>query len=227
MILIYFDDRYYENAPIYIKSIEVNEPNEKVFIQGYNLSDKMMAKLKAYENVVAVNNEDLTRSKARMDRLEHYIINQKAKQMLEAFDRFPEEDLFIITDVDMLMVNPLTDLKEDMKTYDVGVVWVDEDKIMGGFVAVRRSKRTREFLEMWGGIMTKGRYFYNKDQPALAKTFKSYYKKLDFLLLSRQYVDQASNNSSYIWSAHKCMRYGSKRQKRSQYNTKLKKMLRR
>jgi hypothetical protein len=33
MILLYFDDRYFDNAPIYIKSIEVNEPNEKVFIQ--------------------------------------------------------------------------------------------------------------------------------------------------------------------------------------------------
>jgi hypothetical protein len=147
--------------------------------------------------------------------------------MLEAFDRFPDENLFIITDVDMLMVNPLTDLKEDMKTYDVGVVWVGDTKIMGGFVAVKRNKRTREFLETWNNIMTTGRYFYNKDQPALSTTFKKYYKKLDFLLLSRQYVDQTSNAGSYIWSSHKIMKFGSKRKKRSQYTTKLKKMMKR
>ena len=227
MILIYFDNRYYQYAPVYIKSIEINEPNEKVFIQGYNLSDKQVKHLKSYKNVAAVNNESLKQNRAKMDRLEHYIINQKAKQILEAFDRFPDENLFIITDVDMLMVNPLRQLREDMKMYDVGVVWVADKKVMGGFVAVKRNKRTREFLESWDHLMTKGRYFYNKDQPALAKTFSNYRGKIDFLLLTRQYLDQASNYDSFIWSSHKVKSFGTKRQKGHQYDTKLKKMMKR
>ena len=106
-------------------------------------------------------------------------------------------------------------------------VWVGDKKIVGGFVAVRRNKRTREFLESWDKTMRKGKYFYNKDQPALAKTVRNYYKKLDFLVLTRQYVDQTSNPGSYVWSSHKVMKYGSKKVKRSQYNTKLKKMSKR
>lgn len=127
----------------------------------------------------------------------------------------------------MLMVNPLTDLREDMKSYDVGVVWVSDVKIMGGFVAVKRNKRTREFLESWDHIMRKGRYFYNKDQPALSRTFNNYRGKIDFLLLTRRYLDQSSNYDSYIWSAHKIKRHGTKKQKIIKYNDKLKKMKKR
>jgi hypothetical protein len=222
---MYFDNRYFDHAPIYIKSIEVNEPNEKIFVQGYNLDENMIAELESYRNIAAVNNENVKREQHKMDRLEYYIINQKARQILEAFDRFPEENLFIITDVDMLMVNPMTDLREDMKTYDVGLVWVGHKKIMGGFVAVRRSKRTREFLEVWDGIMREGKYFYNKDQPALSRTFRHYQARLDFLLLTRQYLDHASSYDSYIWSAHKVKKFGSKKARKSQYKKKLQKML--
>ena len=225
MILIYFDNKYYEYAPLYIKSIGVNEPNERVFVQGYNLDKEMMEELESLKNVAAVNNRKIVFNQRRMGRLEYFIINQKAKQLLEAFDRFPDENLFIITDVDMLMVNPLIKMRESMKSYDIGVVWVNDKKIMGGFVAVRRSKRTRKFLESWDKIMSDGKYFYNKDQPALSQTFNDYRGKLDFLLLSRRYLDQASSSDSCIWSAHKVKMYGSKQKKKEQYRNKLQEMM--
>jgi len=224
MILIYFDNRYYEYAPVYIESIRINEPKEKIFIQGYNLTSHMVRKLESYENVAAVNNEKLVHNRRKMNAMEHYIINQKARQILEAFDRFPKEDLFIITDVDMLMINPLTELRRDMKTYDVGVVWVSDKKVMGGFVAVTRKKRTREFLESWDRTMRTGRYYYNKDQPALSKTFNKFTEKLDFLLLTRQYLDAASSPDSYIWSSHKVKQHGTKDEKNLEYSNKLKQM---
>jgi len=115
MILLYFDNKYAYWAPVILESILLHEPDMKVFIQGYNLTEEQEQEIKCFENVVLLKNDRL-RLNDKMHRIEYRVICWKANQFLEAFDRFPEEDLFIVMDVDMILAQPLTELKEQMKS---------------------------------------------------------------------------------------------------------------
>ena len=224
MILLYFDDKYAYWASVILDSILLHEPDMKVFIQGYNLTKKQLKEINSFSNVVLLKNDKLEFDKSIMDKIEYRVICWKANQFLEAFERFPDEDLFIIMDVDMILVQPLTKLKNDMKNYDLGAVWVSRKKIMGGFNAIRRSHIMVDFLKSWSKKITTGRYTYNKDQSAMAKTFNEFLGKIDFLLLTRQYLDHLEKKDSYVWSAHKVSTRGLKIKrfkKYTDYNKKL------
>jgi len=217
MILLYFDNKYAYWAPVLLDSILLHEPDMKVFIQGYNLTKEQEKEIKSFKNVVLLKNDILFFDKNIMDKIEYRIICWKANQFLEAFEKFPDEDLFIIMDVDMVIVKPLTKLKKQMEKHDLGAVWVRKNKIMGGFNAIRRTPIMIEFLKSWSKKMTTGRYTYNKDQPSMAKTFNEFLGKIEFLLLTRQYLDHLEREDSYIWSAHKSKKLGRKRKRVKKY----------
>ena len=223
MILLYFDNKYAYWAPVLLDSILFFEPDMKVFIQGYNLTKDQIKSIKSFKNVVLLKNDKLYFDKSIMDKIEYRVICWKANQFLEAFEKFPDEDLFIIMDIDMILVKPLTQLKKQMIDYDFGAVWVHKNKIMGGFNAIKRNSIMVEFLKSWSNKMTAGRYTYNKDQPTMAKTFNKFLGKIDFLLLSRQYLDASENINSYVWSAHKSKKLGSKKQRFIKYQKYIKK----
>jgi len=61
-------------------------------------------------------------------------------------------------------------------------------------------------------------YTYNKDQPAMAKTFNKFHGKIEFLLLTRQYLDHLERKNSYVWSAHKSNKLGAKRIRVKKYS---------
>lgn len=225
MILLYFDNKYAYWAPVILKSILLHEPNMKVFIQGYNLTEEQEKEIKCFKNVILLKNDELIFNNT-MKKIEYRVICWKANQFLEAFKRFPDEDLFIIMDVDMILVKPLTKLKEQMKNYDLGAVWVHRKKIMGGFNAIKRTPIMVEFLESWSKKMTTGIYTYNKDQPAMAKTFNKFIGKFDFLLLTRQYLDHLEKEDSYVWSAHKSQKLDSKHIRVEKYSNYTKKQKR-
>ena len=217
MILLYFDDKYAYWAPILLESILLHEPNMKVFIQGYNLKPYQVKKIKTFSNVVFFKNDKLYFDKSIMDETHYRVICWKANQFLEAFEKFPDEELYIIMDVDMILIQPLTELKEQMNNYDLGAVWVNKGKIMGGFNAIKRTPIMVEFLESWSKKMTTGRYTYNKDQPSMAKTFNEFLGKIEFLLLTRQYLDHLEREDSYVWSAHKVKNFGTKESRFKKY----------
>ena len=164
MILLYFDNKYAYWAPVILESILLYEPDMKVFIQGYNLTEEQEQEIKCFKNVVLLKNDRLIFNDRTMQKIEYRVICWKANQFLEAFDRFPDEDLFILMDVDMILVKPFTELKKQMKNYDLGAVWVHNTKIMGGFNVIRRNPIMVKFLEKWSKRMTTGIYTYNKDQ---------------------------------------------------------------
>jgi len=210
MILLYFDNKYAYWAPVLLESILFHEPDMKVFIQGYNLTEEQEEEINSFKNVVLLKNDELKFDIKLMNKIEYRVICWKANQFLEAFKKFPEEDLFIIMDVDMILVQSLTELKEQMKSHDLGAVWVGEKKIMGGFNAIRKTPIMVEFLKSWSKKMTTGIYTYNKDQPSMAKTFNEFSGKIEFLLLTRQYLDHLEREESYVWSAHKSDKLDSK-----------------
>jgi len=217
MVLLYFDNKYAYWAPVILSSILLHEPDMKVFIQGYNLTKEQAKTINSFKNVVLFKNDKLKFDKKTMDKIEFRVICWKANQFLEAFEKFPDEDLYIIMDVDMIFIQPLTKLKEQMKSYDLGAVWVGPKKIMGGFNAIRKTPVMIEFLESWSKKMTTGRYTYNKDQPSMAKTFNEFLGKIEFLILPRLYLDDMEKNNSYVWSAHKVSRRGTKESRIKKY----------
>lgn len=217
MILLYFDNKYAYWAPVLLESILLHEPNMKVFIQGYNLTKEQEHEIKSFSNVILLKNDFLCLT-SEMRKIEYRVICWKANQFLEAFKKFPDEELFIIMDVDMILVKPLIKLKEQMKNHDLGAVWVSRKKIMGGFNAIRRTPIMAKFLESWSKKMTTGIYTYNKDQPSMAKTFNEFVGKIEFLLLTRQYLDHLEREESYVWSAHKSNKLDSKQIRVKKYS---------
>ena len=195
----------------------VRDPEERVFTQGYNLKRKTVNQLYSYPNVAHVNNKSLKFRPAIMDNIAYRVICGKATLFLEAMRRFPDEEIFIVMDVDMIVIKSLKGLREEMMDYDLGAVWVNEGKIMGGFIAIRRCYMMKRFLKEWGKKMSWGRYTYNKDQPALAEVFNKYLGKVEFLSLPRQYLDHTENLNSYVWSAHKVKNFGSKKSRAIKY----------
>jgi hypothetical protein len=217
MFILYFDDRYFHWAPVFIESIELQEPDEKIFVWGYNLSLEQTEKLWSYSSVVDVINQGLTLDIGKMDRIEHAMICYRTRYIKHVFNHFPDEEIYIVTDVDMLMLKPLTELREAIVDYDIAVVEANFDKVCGGFLAFRQTKATRQWVKWWHSFMMDGRFFYNKDQPILTAAIRRFEKKTAKVLkLDRRYMDHLSRPNAFIWSAHK-WEYGDKNERHRLY----------
>jgi len=154
------------------------------------------------------------------DPLRFQLTCRRGEYVLKSMSKFPNEYLFVITDTDTLMVNPLTELKKEMKNYDIGIVRVSETKICSGFFAARPTERGKRYLRIFRDTAMAGRLFLCKDQKSLAKVYEKNKNDIDFLMLSRKYLDHACNNDSYMWSGHKS-RFGTKKEKHQRYLKKL------
>lgn len=227
---LYFDDKYCYWAKPLAESIAIHEPETKIYFHTFNLSDKQIDEIKSFPNTAHIDNKkmkfDIKISDAYKNRynpLRFQITCRKGEFMLAAMKRFPDEDLFIIMDVDMLMIKPLRDLKTQMKNYDVGIMRVGHGKIMGTFFCARSTAGGKLYLKIFNEQAMDGRLYLCKDQKTLDKVYVETNDKIKFLLLDRRYLDHLSNKDSYIWSAHKS-KFGTKTERFKKYLEVLKRM---
>lgn len=233
MIILYFDDRYFKWAPPLIESIAINEPTEKIMVFGLNLLPSQKKKILSFSNVKSLvemkeasfKAEEGNFSKKNRDEIASLLVGKKAWYIKRAFKIFPKESLYILLDVDMLLLRPLMSLKKQMKNYDMaGASNIEIEKIAGGFLAFRPTKIIRRLMREWDEFLTSGTYYWDKDQPSLTRLYRKYKKLIRLLVVPReQYLDARSRKNSILWSAHKSV-YGLKERRYMAYLKKLQKM---
>ena len=201
IIILYFDDKYFKWSAPLLKSLHIHEPEAKVVIFGFNLSEKQLKYLENVESVIEVIS---TAGKIGFWDL----VCQKCYFVLEAMKKYPGEDLYIVMDVDTLIINPLDELKRDMVGHDIGLIVVSKTKVPSGFLVFKET--AKGFLSDYHNkVYIKGDLRIKRtEQRVLAKLYRKD-KKLKFLILSRKYIDHTASLDAFIWSAHK-RNFGSK-----------------
>lgn len=223
MFVLYFDSKYYHWAPELIKSIRVHEPEEKIMTFGVNLEFDQEEYLKAkvecsmLQIILPPEKEELA----------WHVIEHKASYLKSAMKLWLRENLYIMMDVDMLLLKPLTEMKNAMRQfgYDMACVRANPDKICGGFYAFRNTGVVCNMLREWDDYLMDGDYFFDKDQPSLALLVRKYEFEagLKVLSLPRTYLDHRSKSESIVWSAHKS-EFGEKHQRFELYQRVAKEM---
>lgn len=233
MFILFFDNRYFRWAPPLIESIMIHEPEERIGIYGVKLTKGQVRKLHSYSCVDYIPSA-LQRTHyvfwKRDDVQAARIIQRIASFLLESFRRFPGEKLYMVLDVDSLLVNPLTELKQKMVDYDMGVSLGRTKARPGfvrqartGFVPVNPTKASKTLVKDWHRLLMRGPCHWSKGQMTLFQLYEDRRNKMRFLRFGISYRDPASKNESYIWSAYKTT-YGSKAERYMLYQKKLEEM---
>jgi hypothetical protein len=233
VIVIFFDNKYFHFVDPLLTSIKIYEPCAKVYAHTFNLSKDQKDELKKHSNIYHIVEEEIEFDPNIADEyhgqlnkgkpLRFQLTCRRGEYLLNAMDVFPDEDLFIITDIDTLMINPLNELKSQMLNYDVGLVYVNENKICSGFFVVRPTENGKLYLKSFYDTAMNGRLFLCKDQKSLAKVYEDMKRDIDFLFIDRRYLDHTLSGDSFMWSGHKS-RFGNKEERYKKYLEKLKEM---
>lgn len=226
MAAIYFDKEYYRWAPLLIESLALHVPEIGVHAHGVNLTRNQLRELKSFGNVKKVSTYQIKHDVEVSYEFAFQVIERKAFFFRETFDQFPDMDMYILMDVDTLVVNPLTKLEGTMEKYDMAGVMTSPTKIMGGFLVAKNIPVVKEYWkELDEFLMDGGGFYYNKDQPAIFRLYKRYKDRIRFLGLGFEYLNiwSKDEDSVYVWSAHK-LEYGDKEQRYNLYKEKLKRM---
>lgn len=228
MFVLYFDQRYYKWAVPMIESIGIHEPTERVFVHCFDVQKPMFYHLLGLKNVVDGVNVELNYNPENCPKPEYMMICSRAGIVLTVIAKYPKEDFYVITDVDMLMIQSLKHFRKKISHYDVAVVKAEShQKICGGFIASRNTPAAMDFWMKFNYVTMHGNFYYNKDQPLLTQCVYGLSKSglLNVLFLDRKYMDQFSRESSFIWSAHK-KELSTKDERYLQYLRRLEKMRR-
>jgi len=202
IFILYFDKGYFKWSKYFLKSLVKHEPEVKIVIFGFNLTLLQINYLEEFDEVIEVINEKLKFDPEKSDLWRFQLVCQKCWFVLETMRKYPGEGLYTISDVDMLVINPLDRVKQGMIGNDIGLIPVGENKVPSGFLVFKETAKV--FLEDYHRrVYVEGRLYRSKDQTTLAKLYKEYNNKLKFLELSRKYIDHELKLDSYIWSAHK------------------------
>lgn len=221
IVMLYFDKGYTHWAPLLMESFSIHEPECKFTLYTFNLSKNEVVEFEAYKNVLFVKNRFMGFDPKIASRWLYQLVCRKGGFLLDTMDRFPGEDLYVSMDIDMMLVRPLDELKEQMKTHDVGFVWVKNDKVASGFIAASDTEDARRYIKEFHNRATYGFMEHKNDQPTLAKLYDENKGKMNFLLLTRQYIDHHSSSNAYVWSAHKTA-FGNKKVRYKKYKEFLK-----
>jgi hypothetical protein len=218
-------------ARIFIKTVEIFEPESKVYIHGINLHKKNTYELRNFKNIIEINNKkiklhpSLEGQRAKGGGWMAQIISMRAGMFLEAMEKYPDEDIYITCDVDMVLLKELNDLRKSMKNKDLGLcVFLAKnkprvenytDKVMATFVCAKRTDAAIKYFKRCDDLSSE-RYIRTIDQIALVNAYKEMKDDLKIHVLTRSYLDPFFLIDSYLWSAHKSM-MGSKRDKLKLY----------
>ena len=226
VVSTYFDKRYYKWAFLLVQSLLINEPDIAVYLHGINLKDWQIEEISRFKNVRGVDYYVIDREGKTSEEFSWHVIERKAAFFRRVFTYFSDADIYILMDVDTLIVNPLKKLIEQMKDYDMAGVQTNPQKIMGGFLVAKNIPVVKEYWkELDEFLMGDGVFYYNKDQPEIFRLYEKYKERIRFLPLSWEYLDIWSRETSdiYVWSAHKT-EYGDKNQRYELYKDKVRRM---
>jgi len=146
MIISYTTEDYFDWSLIFVKSFCYLHPDIKVHINSRNLKDQQIDKIKSVGSNIFVDNKKLSIK----DLAEKYNIKEKdiensrkgnndkkkhdhrlwmnltadgdrISQYYETVKQYPNEDYYLLCDIDLLFRKSLYDFFEEIKQYDVGL----------------------------------------------------------------------------------------------------------
>lgn len=215
--VIYFDKPYVKWAHIYLESLRLFEPDIKVVIYLYNTKKQIMYQLLDHPNVLDVHMRKMKYMSEKAVMWKHQICGQKGDIMLDVMKRYPDEKLFMLTDVDLLFRRDLLPLKQRMIYRDVAFVMSESKmkapKAMGGLIVFKNKRKIAKFAKAYHEEMTAYRTHKSRDQIMFARMIEPYTKgkyglKLMYLNYDK-YLDPFGKPKAWIWSPHKSL-LGSK-----------------
>ncbi len=226
MFILYFDEKYFEWSPMLIESIMISEPEERICIYGIELPERQIERIRSYSCVeyipCVLQETEFVRFKKSIGERPSRIIQKMAYFILNAFCRFPEEKLYMVLNVDSLVVNPLAEIKQKMVNYDIGVS-LGGGQVRTGFILMNCADVSKKFVEDWNSLLMDGPCYWGKDQHTLFQLYQKSRDKIRFLEFGGSYRDPSSMQESHIWSAYKT-RFGSKAERYLLYEKKLEEM---
>lgn len=186
MIVICASDNFYEWTLLFLESLYLtNGIKYKVLLNGLDLPDKMIGNFrKAYSNLEVINKDvdyeyirktyektpkEIKKTKRRLaDGFKkdnrwwsQYILHHRTEGLVDAMDDNPDEDWFILYDVDFMFrksIDPLIDL---VTSHDVSLFFRPSLKAL-----LKDNKDKKEFMRVGGGLSgyngEKGREFVHK-----------------------------------------------------------------
>lgn len=214
MIVICASDNFYEWTLLFLDSLYLtNGTKYKVLLNGLGLSDEMMGNFKkAYPNLEIINKDidykyiqnaygkkpkEIEKTKSQIANgfkkdnrwWSQYILNHRTKGLLEAMRDNPDEDWFILYDVDFMFRKSIDPLIELITSHDVSLFFRPSlESVMeggpkkdfmrvGGGLSGYKGQKGREFVEKWWEILNSKDVkslpvdTYIWDQAAMYKTF--------------------------------------------------------
>jgi hypothetical protein len=218
-------------ARIFIKTVEIFEPESKIYIHGINLHKKNIYELRNFKNIIEINNKkiklhpSLEGQRAKGGGWMAQIISMRAGMFLEAMEKYPDEDIYVTCDVDMVLLKELNDLRKGMEDKDLGLcVFIAKNKpreekftpkVMATFVCAKRTDAAIKYFKRCDEL-SREIYIRTIDQIALVRAYKELKNELKIHVFDRAYLDPFFLVNSYLWSAHKSM-MGSKKNKLKLY----------
>lgn len=223
VIVLNFDQKYYKWVPLLLDSYLIHEPEAKIALYTINLDKKQIRTLDEYSNVHLIQNKKMEFNPKIASSWLFQIVCNKCKCILHAIDHFKNEDFFINSDVDLLLIKPFKKLKKQIIDKDLGLVYISKQKILSGFIVINNTNKAIQFIKEYDRESSNSFLEKKKDQPVLAKLYNKNKNKNKFLFLGREYLDHFSKNESIMWSAHKT-NHGRKGERFTKYKLKLKEM---
>ena len=226
VVSTYFDNKYYRWAPLLVSSLLINEPDIGIHLNTVNLETWQVEELFKFKNVKRIDAYNIEVNAKISKEFAWQMIERKALFFRKTFKYFPEADIYILMDVDTLVINSLGSLVDQMENYDMAGVQTGPQKIMGGFLVAKNIPVVKDYWkELDEFLMGDGIFYYNKDQPEIFRLYEKYKERIKFLPLSWEYLDIWSRETSdiYVWSAHKT-EYGDKNQRYELYKDKVRRM---
>lgn len=198
----------------YYKSVKAIYPNARIALHTVNIP-------KPTNGDWALYLQKITPPKTPPPSLGDIIICNKMKYLLQTMQTIPS-DLYILTDIDMVLNKELVELEITKKTqFDIAGYRPKGDKVAGGFIAIRPTPLSIQFVTDLSAYLLEPPIFFDKDQAALAHFYNMYGAKgLKWKQLGPEYLDPTCSKDSYMWSAHK-IQYGTKEQKLQRFKERI------
>ena len=156
MIAFHIDYNYVLFAELFLMSIAKNAPNEDVFLSAINVDQADVDRLRKANGKLIVDNKWITDT--GNVRWRQYMQCRVTKVLIDTYNRANDNEICIVTDADVILKNPLSDIYNRMECCDMLLIESDQEhrekkELCNGVIVFRKKPEVLEFLnsynEMW------------------------------------------------------------------------------
>ena len=231
MFITHFDSNYFRWGKILLQSHKLNYPNGLIYVSGVNLSETQVKELKSINQNAIIDNElinlksiPITKTRDRWGgttghNLPEYMACRKSWVLQTAFEKFPNENCYIMTDAD-IFINRRYDFEHNIENYD-GCFLLGGDpgqsgqglhtQVMSGLIVLKNNQASKKLVDRWvfhiknnNRIQNWKQWEWFWDQITLNLSLEEVLKE-DYSLFKiphRYFVNTEMSEDAFMWSPH-------------------------